>query len=386
MFVSAHHVPNLLDASVYVSESQLAEEQARLFMPAWHCVGHTDEFPHEGSYRTLNLFSHPLLVCRFGDQLHCYLNICSHRFCTLTDKPCGQFDKRLKCQYHGWEFDETGNTRKIPDAGNFKPLKPGVLGLTKFRCETAGSLVWITFDDDAPSLAAYLGPLYSRCEDWFGPQSRLVITEDDFGSHAEHRCNWKVIIENVLESYHVEMVHPKTFKTASPESQSSHSFYENWDHLEVDYSEDGNFLQGLVSRMIGVKPDYTWHHLCRYPNVVFGQLAWFHFVQAAVPLTPTTTRFFTRVVVDPGKVGSLRARLMLIGLRRWAKKWFPTVNREDAQVFPGVQIGLASPRRPRGGLVSRREERIFAFQKYIQAQTNCEVPTEPALFADRDAG
>jgi hypothetical protein len=111
----------------------------------------------------------------------------------LSRRPCGHFAENIKCQYHGWEYDCTGNTRKIPDAKSFKPMEKGTLGLTKFRCETAGQLVFVTLDDDAPPLAEFLGEyLFDLCGRWFSADHRLTVPLD-----IDHECNWKVVVENV---------------------------------------------------------------------------------------------------------------------------------------------------------------------------------------------
>src|SRR5690606_5996160 len=137
--------------------------------------------------------------------VHTFLNVCSHRNSMLSGKPCGHMGSSLRCQYHGWEYDKTGNTRKIPDAKSFKPMEQGMLGLDKYRTETFGPLVWVTVDPDAPPLREWLGAdLCQIVEKWFTPHHVPVMPVDE-----NHEANWKVIAENVLEGYHVAEVHPK---------------------------------------------------------------------------------------------------------------------------------------------------------------------------------
>jgi phenylpropionate dioxygenase-like ring-hydroxylating dioxygenase large terminal subunit len=70
----------------------------------------------------------PLLVRNFGGETQSFLNVCAHRFCEIASEKCGH-QQQFACQYHGWEYDETGNTRRIPDAPSFKPMEKGLLGL-----------------------------------------------------------------------------------------------------------------------------------------------------------------------------------------------------------------------------------------------------------------
>src|SRR5262245_15710114 len=134
MFVSKEHHPQLLEPERYRAPEQFAAEIERFFKPAWHCVGLLSELPADGSFRTLELLGNPVLLWRKDGQLHAYLNVCAHRSCLVTSAERGTCD-RLKCQYHGWEYDETGNVRKIPDARAFKPLEQGMLGLKPYHVE-----------------------------------------------------------------------------------------------------------------------------------------------------------------------------------------------------------------------------------------------------------
>ena len=68
-----------------------------------------------------------------------------------------------------------------------------------------GKLIFINFDDDAPSLLDYLGPLAKEWEEFQFDQCRLA---------ARHRfvldCNWKIAMEANTEVYHVKSIHPST--------------------------------------------------------------------------------------------------------------------------------------------------------------------------------
>jgi len=348
----------------------------RLFKPSWHCVCTLAELPSDGSFKTVDLFDHPLIVWRQGDEVHCFLNVCSHRSCTLTDKPCGSMAQNLKCQYHGWEYDETGNTRKIPDAKSFKPLRPGLLGLHKFHAQTAGQLVFVNLSEDPPSLEEFLGPLYAKCEEWFSPDHELIMTESSFQPHDSHEANWKIFVENVLESYHVDCVHPKTFQKFPDEQYCTDEIHDVWDWHKVDYSHEPDRGEDMLCRLMGKEPTHQWNHLIRYPNTIFVAFAFFTLVQVPIPVSPTKCKVLTRVFGYPGKRGRWLRPLLYRLIRSWAFKWFPTVNAEDAPIFAAVQRGLKSPLQPKGGLVSAREERIFPFQKYVLRETTVEK-TEP---------
>src|SRR5688572_8444021 len=127
MFIHETHLPQVLTPEEYTSEDHLDKEMGAMFHDSWQFVGTLTDIPNDGDYFTFDLFGKPLIVWNQGGEIHAFLNVCPHRFSMLTHHKCGHSKERLTCQYHGWEFDETGNTRKIPDARSFKPMKQGEL-------------------------------------------------------------------------------------------------------------------------------------------------------------------------------------------------------------------------------------------------------------------
>ena len=63
-----------------------------------------------GDFLTFDLLETPILLRNFDGELRAFLNVCPHRHSRLTDKPRGNAEK-LRCQYHGWEFNADGRHR-----------------------------------------------------------------------------------------------------------------------------------------------------------------------------------------------------------------------------------------------------------------------------------
>jgi choline monooxygenase len=152
MFIHETHLPQVLTPEEYTSEDHLDKEMGALFHDSWQFVGALTDIPNDGDYFTFELFGKPIIVWNQGGEIYTFLNVCPHRFSMLTHHKCGHSKERLTCQYHGWQFDETGNTRKIPDARSFKPMKQGELGLVKYHAETAGRLIFVNLSENPPPL------------------------------------------------------------------------------------------------------------------------------------------------------------------------------------------------------------------------------------------
>jgi phenylpropionate dioxygenase-like ring-hydroxylating dioxygenase large terminal subunit len=378
MFLSETHLPQLLTAERYFTADHHKSEWNQLFLPGWHCVGTTAELAASGDYFTTDLLGRPILAWSCDGEVHAFLNVCAHRFSLLTDSPCGNMPQ-LKCRYHGWEYDKFGDTKRIPDAQSFKPLKRGQLGLTKLKCETIGRLIFVSLNPDPLPLADFLGDGYDLCKSLFPDASRLVLA-----ARRDNHANWKVSLENSLEGYHLEEVHSSTFGGFPDAGDCRHELHDaNHSSLWVESKEETRLtrLAKWVSKVAGIEGDATYHQFHCYPNLVFAKFGIFSWMEAVYPISPTdsydTWRFFSNAV-DPS---TAKGKLVNAALKAWGKRWFQRVIDEDERIFPSIQQGLQSPLQPGGGLVSIREERVFHFQNFILDRTKDVDPNTTAATA-----
>jgi choline monooxygenase len=373
MFLAKTHSPQLLKPGDYASAEQYAVEVERILKPAWHFVGTMSDIPRPGDYLTDELFGEPLLVRNVDGKPQVFLNVCSHRFCALVSHKSGH-DPKFRCQYHGWEYDCDGNTRKIPDAPSFRPLEKGTLGLIRFRTECCGQLIFMTFSDQGPSLREHLAEHFDRLEECCRPGNCQLLS-------AEFPCpvNWKIPTENSLESYHIDCVHPSTFGKMPPESECSHEVYGN---STVFNGPGGPFgfigvLHRALCKRMGVEPTSIYKHTHIFPNFTFLAYDLNCAVQTFVPTSPTSCRFVWRwfSTMSSNPFWNLVTRLtMPLHVRH-----FQQVSREDSSIYPSIQRGLSSPRHPPGGLLATREERLRHFQEYVHR--HCRSTSIPAADA-----
>ncbi|PQO44277.1 aromatic ring-hydroxylating oxygenase subunit alpha [Blastopirellula marina] len=371
MFVSKEHHPQVLPRQAYVDPEFFKNEIETFMMPSWHCVATMAELPKNGSYLTLELFERPIILWRKEEEVVGFLNVCPHRFAKLTSKDCGVCE-RLHCQYHGWEFDETGNVRKIPDAKTFRPLAQGMLGLKQYRVERCGELIFVNLSEEGPSLQEFIGEKFAMYQEWFSPQMHTAITMT-----RTINANWKCLVENALESYHTTTVHPQTFGEAPAEKDMRHTLEENWTSMFVDYSEERSFRAALDKFghfMVGRKPEGSYEHVLHYPNVMMARLSLYRWIECVIPVTPSQSLSVVRLLCHIGEPGQIRRAWNRFFVSKWANDFLSKVGAEDAKVVVQVHAGLSAPEEPMGGLISTREERIFHFQKYVERETGSGTP------------
>jgi phenylpropionate dioxygenase-like ring-hydroxylating dioxygenase large terminal subunit len=364
MFLYETHLPQILKPDDYHLPQQHQKELERLFLPAWHYVATLNDLARDGDYLTTTLFGRPLILWNIEGTVRAFLNVCPHRFTILTNKPRGHAGEHLKCQYHGWEFDECGDTQRIPDARSFRPMEKGELGLKAYRTETCGRLIFVTFDDHAPPLEGFLSPCWDLMQSLFTAQHRDVL-----GLDYEVDCNWKVKVENTLESYHVDLVHPTTFGQMPAAENCSEQLEPNWTSFFARQEAHTRFertADRLLHRMAGAQQDLVYRHYIVYPHIMFAKLRMSSWIEVVYPVTPQRCRVLLRSFCNPGRPGRLRGAIVYWCLKQYGRRLGTKISAEDAALIPKVQQGLAAPEHPSAGLLSVREERVFHFQEYVK--------------------
>ena len=91
------------------------------------------------------------------------------------------------------------------DAKAFRPWDRANSCLRSFRVETCGDVVFVNLSDNPPPLREWLGAAWEPWSTVGGVYRFAGFWERDFS------CNWKVVLENSLEGYHIPQVHPKSF-------------------------------------------------------------------------------------------------------------------------------------------------------------------------------
>jgi choline monooxygenase len=357
MFIHQNRLEHLLTPAQYFSPQQHQLELERLFLPSWHLLATKAEMPNDGDFITLDLFGRPLLLRNFEGDIRAFLNVCAHRHCLLTHRPRGN-DSRFRCQYHGWEYNKEGRAARIPDARCFRPWDRENARLKTYRTETCGELIFVCLQDDGPSLAEYLGPYHSYCAENYTAPFRHYWTWD---SHYD--SNWKILIENSLETYHVPYLHRKTFRNSPAEEKCEHELSERYTWFKMRDDSAAVRFQGWYVRQLGMPSTchYAQHHL--HPHMTLASMDAYHAVQVVFPTSATTCHhklwLFTARGDNPGPVrralGTLLAPVITVIARQ--------VIIEDKAIYSDVQRGLdASTFR---GALGIREERVYVFQKYV---------------------
>jgi benzoate/toluate 1,2-dioxygenase subunit alpha len=197
---------------VYTDPELFELEMDRIFGRAWLFVGHTSQVKEPGDYITTDLGRQPVLMVRHRDgTVQVLLNRCTHRGPKVMNERCGSA-KRLTCCYHGWTYDTDGRLIGVPvPEGNAATFDMARYSLARApRVGEYRGFVFASLAENGPSFEDHIGPMKGNIDDLVdrAPDGELAL---DAGVHRYvYNGNWKLQVENVLDSYHVPFGHAST--------------------------------------------------------------------------------------------------------------------------------------------------------------------------------
>ncbi len=200
--------PRCLPGYFYTDRAFFEYECKTILKRGWHCVGRVDEFAEQGDYLTLNLLGEPLIIVRDGDEIKALSNVCRHRGMPLAE---GQGNtKRFVCRYHAWAYGTDGALLRAPRMKNVG-FDPKSCKLGTFACTQKFGFVYVNLSQDAPDIDAELVGLADFIGRYEPDNFKIVHSATEVW-----RCNWKALVENFMEGYHLSVVHPQTLHSYTP--------------------------------------------------------------------------------------------------------------------------------------------------------------------------
>lgn len=226
---------NKLEGYRYTSRDFFEQEFEQMWTKVWLLLGRESEMPEPGDWQREDVGPESFLMVRQEDGgIKAFYNVCQHRGNRMVVEPKGHA-ARFVCKYHAWAYTLDGELSYAQDADNFPEGDPcGKIRLEEVRCETFAGFIWINMDPDCTDLKSYLGPIW---DDW--NRYDLESWKRYLALTTTLPCNWKVVLDNFNESYHVPTVHRAT---GTPEERKRmHSGVDTRvENTRFDLSDEGH--------------------------------------------------------------------------------------------------------------------------------------------------
>jgi len=201
----AHGLPG----EAYTSDAFMQLEREQLFANHWVFVGFAHKLVRVGDVQPIQVGGLPLFLLRDQQRrITAFHNVCRHRNLQLVDA-AGNCGKLLRCPYHSWSYDLCGALKNAPYFGGQKAQRQEGFdyaenGLAVVNCEVWHDWIFVNLAPQPMSFADFLAPILRQ----LGANDvtdYIPLATIDLG---EVPCNWKLLMENFIEPYHVFSCHP----------------------------------------------------------------------------------------------------------------------------------------------------------------------------------
>tara|TARA_B100000575_G_C23075688_1_gene619615 strand:+ start:153 stop:1280 length:1128 start_codon:yes stop_codon:yes gene_type:complete len=340
-----------LPAKSYTDTFFWKKECETVLSDGWLFVGFVHEFEKPGDVQPLFIAGKPILLTKNKNgKISAFHNVCSHRCVKLVDEK-KNIKGPIRCPYHAWVYDLDGNLIAAPHVGgtnqhNLEGLKLEHHGLKPIKIHIWQDWIFINLNGKAKKFEEYAKPLFSKFKDINFDKLKYVATLD-FG---KIKTNWKFLIENFIEPYHVQFVH----KTTTNQPLKDH--YTVVDGICYGSGVDVKEEDSKNSNALSVSSKY----LSLFPNFIIGtyypnQIG----IYLNIPIDPNTTSQ-KRIIYTVDDKEMSKEEIDMIKNIWW------NVHKEDHEICERLQEGRASPASNDGGLLSPHwENGVQAFQKLI---------------------
>lgn len=356
-----------LHPDAFVSNDLLKLERERIFRKDWICVGRDDEVPGAGDYFTTTVDSVPVIIVRNDDgELRALVNVCRHRMATVA-KGLGK-TRVFVCPYHAWSYDLNGSLVSAPNMvrNDFNKVN---CQLPSVPLEIWQGFIFVNLDENAYSLNAELDRFTQLIKHYHVENMQSVWKKS-----LTWKTNWKVLVENFLDAYHIDIVHRDTilpyggYDLMKPvEPGKIYSFY-----VQGQVADENMYKEIIPTRILMENPDLGEFEKCNtfvgciYPSFLIS-ISWFGVLWLS--LHPISAG---EIYIDWGVAGPVK------GLPRNADNyeeyffpaWINEVNNEDKARVESIQIAAQSGFAVTGPLHATHEKTVQEFIRYLSRRLN----------------
>ncbi len=376
----AQPVPRALPAWVYNHPEMTRLEYERILRPSWQIVCHVSSLAAAGDYVTLELGADSVVAVRDAQgEIRAFHNVCRHRGARILEGS-GTCPGAITCPYHGWSYRLSGELLAMPARETFPALDRTQLGLKPVRTQVMFGFVFVCLAGNPLPLQEIWAGVAAE----FAPH-RFEQMQPLGPMYIEHwECDWKIAMDNYLESYHVPIGHPGLNRMFTP-----------------DYDDQLNLPTGVArgSSWLREQPSSRWSE--RIYQKLIGQVATASARARAAPLellqhaaesrhrrVSRPDGFLPGAAARPGELhhpwrlfALPDARREMRIVRYLSARINRQVQREDEFLCRRVQLGLQSGSYEPGPL-SRLENCMLEFHDLLRERIpEVRLASAPARFA-----
>ena len=362
-----------MPGAFYTDPDLLALEKERLFLQEWVCLGRIEEAMNPGDYFTYQLCGEPIVVIRGDDGVvRAFSNVCRHRGTVIAD---GRGNgKRLVCPYHHWSYDNRGHLMGAPFLGTREDFDRSACRLPEFACVSWQGFLFVSLGSNPTNLLRELDGL----ETLIGPyhMDQMILR---YQAEEVWETNWKCLLENFMEGYHLTPLHRETLHPVNPTKLCRH-----FAPGEAYFGYNAGFSPSLSRSQQG------------HPDLSADQAA--NCVMYAVPpglVVGCASDYSSFLCLQPETVDRVRVKMGLIFFGAdwppekvdWAVQLFQRTMAEDKAVLLRLMRGLRSRHYQPGPLAPADfEGSVCDFYTYLHKKLGSAMLARPGDHESTEQG
>ncbi|WP_293074255.1 aromatic ring-hydroxylating dioxygenase subunit alpha [Okeania sp. SIO3B5] len=370
----------VLPIEAYTSQEWFNKEQKYIFSNTWQFAGFIEDLNEPGDYLTVQAGLNNILVIYGEDQqLKAFHNVCRHRGTQLL-RAVGKSKKFITCPYHDWTYTLDGELSAVPERKTqFPDLDMSLLCLHKASVGVWRGMIFVHPDANAESLSNWFGGI----EPYLGAHQPEKLVEYE-GARTRHEinANWKIVVENYIDGYHLAHLHSETLFMYDHRKQQTgfvgnHFYF--YEPLAKDYGAD-------------IQNNSPYPLIDHIPPEKIGAYVPMLFPNLGLSETESTWSIFHIIPIAPDKcVVEIRSKIMPVSswdfaAQEW-KSWnyfksrqgdkYKTKDKndpmasgdfmaEDIYVCEQQQKSLQSPYFSVGAIAKDLEKSVYQYQRNVQ--------------------
>jgi choline monooxygenase len=318
-------VHNYVDPVRFTNEMKTLRSYPSVFLPS-------AAIPNPGDHAERTTFGVPLFAVRGRDgKARVFRNSCRHRGMTLVEGPgCAH---ALVCRYHGWTYRLDGTLSHVPHDEAFPALDMSARGLVEVQSREVDGLIVIgPLEAPKPGAETAMAALTdgSPWRDKLVPAARMVAVRP-----TPRAMNWKVLVEQFLEGYHIRTTHKNTFYPLQYDDLNVVEAFGPNTRITFPYKN----IERLRTRpestwVVGHRVTYVYH---LFPNVMVATFPNQVLVITIDPVDVDHTTVTIHAMVTPEVADHVSAKP---DVGEGARSLLDAGGLEDNEMSAGVQRGL----------------------------------------------
>ncbi|PHM37674.1 aromatic ring-hydroxylating oxygenase subunit alpha [Xenorhabdus innexi] len=267
----------------YICQEYFNHEQKGLWEKIPQFIAPIQGLENIGDFITVDYQGRVPMIVSKVDNERCavFENVCPHRGARIESHTEG-CKKAFVCPYHSWSFSHQGHLIAARWREAFPEIPEQYCSLHSIRAQQRFSMLWQIPNDPKPDFS--LDNWFAAIED---QMSAIGFEQHQLLNSRERmvQANWKLLIENFIEYYHVQSLHQKSLApTLNGQLHSLDSF-----------AQHGRILTPLKN--LAKVRQQTPHKIRRemvatyllFPNIIIGVQPYHVFVSFYHPVSANQT-------------------------------------------------------------------------------------------------